>query len=155
MEFVRQTLDDILGSLSPLQVEWKDDIARRVIKRIEQLLVKSEYTAQDIHDLFAGDFEDGKLICRLFLGFSKDTFTAVLGDALGEGGQGVTRYKKDPDSYAAVLINLGLLEVMAEQTNRQPKWDDILVERLRSGRGSAISGQRRGRGLEDYVESII
>jgi hypothetical protein len=31
----------------------------------------------------------------------------------------------------------------------------VLVERLRSGRGSAISGQRRGRGAEDFAEAIV
>ena len=44
---------------------------------------------------------------------------------------------------------------MVEQINRQPKWSDVLVERLRSGRGSAISGQRRGRELEDFAENIV
>ncbi len=39
--------------------------------------------------------------------------------------------------------------------NYQPVWSDILVERLRSGRGSAIQGQRRGRGLEDFAEAIV
>ena len=44
---------------------------------------------------------------------------------------------------------------MAEEANRIPHWTDVLVERLRSGRGSAISGQRRGRDLEDFAEAII
>lgn len=30
-----------------------------------------------------------------------------------------------------------------------------MVERLRSGRGSAIQGQKRGRGLEDFAEAIV
>lgn len=41
------------------------------------------------------------------------------------------------------------------ETNRMPRWSDVLVERLRSGRGSAISGQRRGRGVEDFAEAIV
>ncbi|MCC6967498.1 MAG: hypothetical protein IT391_14600 [Nitrospira sp.] len=44
---------------------------------------------------------------------------------------------------------------MAEQANRVPKWNDTLIERLRSGRGSAISGQKRGRGVEDFVETVV
>lgn len=44
---------------------------------------------------------------------------------------------------------------MAEEVNRRPHWSDVLVERLRSGRGSAIAGQRRGRGVEDFAESIV
>jgi hypothetical protein len=53
------------------------------------------------------------------------------------------------------LLRLGILETMAEQTNRVPRWSDILVERLRSGCGSAISGQIRGRGVEDFAEAIV
>jgi len=155
MEFFQQSLDDILESLSPLQVEWKDDIAVRVIERIEHFPIKETYTEADIHALLADHFNDGWLIYRLFLGLSKDAMTALLHDALGEGGQGVTRYKKEPDVYIGALVDLGLLDAMQEQTNRQPQWSDVLVERLRSGRGSAISGQRRGRGLEDYAEGII
>jgi len=44
---------------------------------------------------------------------------------------------------------------MATAINRRPVWSDILVERLRAGRGSAISGQKRGRGLEDVVEALV
>ena len=44
---------------------------------------------------------------------------------------------------------------MAEEANRKPHWSDTLVERLRSGRGSAISGQKRGRGVEDFAEAIV
>jgi DpnII restriction endonuclease len=44
---------------------------------------------------------------------------------------------------------------MAEEANRQTQWTDVLVERLRSGRGSAISGQRRGRGVEDFAEAVV
>ena len=44
---------------------------------------------------------------------------------------------------------------MAEEANRKPHWSDVLVERLRSGRGSAISGQKRGRGVEDFAEAIV
>ena len=34
-------------------------------------------------------------------------------------------------------------------------WSDVLVERLKGGRGSAIKGQQRGRGLEDFTEAIL
>jgi hypothetical protein len=44
---------------------------------------------------------------------------------------------------------------MAKETNRKTHWSDALVERLRSGRRSAISGQRRGRDVEDFVENIV
>jgi hypothetical protein len=55
----------------------------------------------------------------------------------------------------ADLVSAGLLTAMADEANRKLHWSDVLVERLRSGRGSAISGQRRGRGAENFVEAIV
>ena len=67
----------------------------------------------------------------------------------------MTAYRKAPDAFLEALVGLGILEAIGEQTNRTPKWSDVLIERLRSGRGSAISGQRRGRSVEDFVEAIV
>jgi len=44
---------------------------------------------------------------------------------------------------------------MVEEVNREPRWSDTLVERLRSGRGSAIIGQQRGQQLENEVRGIV
>jgi len=35
MEFVVQELEEIVDSLRPLTVDWKDETARRVIDRLE------------------------------------------------------------------------------------------------------------------------
>ena len=37
MKVIAQKLDDILDSLRPLTVEWKDDTASRVIDRLKVL----------------------------------------------------------------------------------------------------------------------
>ncbi len=50
---------------------------------------------------------------------------------------------------------MGLCEAMTTTVNVKPVWSNILKERLRSGRGSAIQGQQRGRDLENFVEEII
>lgn len=155
MEIIKQNLSDLLSNLSPLTVDWRDDVAQRVIEQIERIEIKETYDRHDINDLFSENFEDGKLICRLFLKLSKDSFTAYLSDALGGGGQGIKRYNSDQENFITALIDMGLLDAMASHVNVEPKWSDVLVERLRSGRGSAISGQKRGRGLEDFVEDII
>ena len=99
MKFVKQTLDLILQNVSSLDVDWKDDIAKRVIARIEGIPRKDDYEQRDVLELFSGDFDDGLLICRLFLGMSKDTFLVVLADALGPGGQGVKRYTNHRNQY--------------------------------------------------------
>src|SRR5258707_14185083 len=74
---------------------------------------------------------------------------------LGYGCIGVQRYQTDRVMYHDELERLGLSEAMGATINYEPIWSDILVERLRAGRGSAISGQRRGRGLEDFAEAIV
>ena len=155
MEVVAQTLDEILDNLISIEVDWKDETARNVIERLKAFPVKDHYTNADIAGLLTQNFEEGKLICRLLLGLSKDRFEGLLANALGKGGTGVKRYKADPDRFLEALEELGLTEAMAAETARNLHWSDRLVERLRSGRGSAILGQRRGRSVEDFVESIV
>lgn len=162
---VTQALSDILDSLQPLQVEWQDDVAKRVIDRLKAFPIKEAYTEGDVRAIIENDkpvnrltgqdFEDGLLVIRTFLGLSKDQFSGALADALGEGGAGLQRYKKDPANFLTALTDLGLLDAMVTEVKRPLHWTDTLVERLRSGRGSAISGQRRGRVAEDFAEDII
>ena len=155
MEVVVQTLEEILDSLQPIEVDWKDETARNVIERLKEFPVKDHYTSDDIVGLLSQDFKEGKLIFRLFLGLSKDRFESFLANALGKGGTGVKRYQANPEEFLNALEDLGLQQAMATETNRVLHWTDTLVERLRSGRGSAISGQRRGRHVEDFAESLV
>jgi hypothetical protein len=155
MEVIAQKLDDIIDSLRPLTVEWKDDTARRVIDRLKALPVKKAYAIEDVKALLDGNFDDGILICRLFLGISKDEFVSVLRGIRGDAGIGVKSYRANRDAFIDHVISTGLLDAMAEEANRKPHWSDVLIERLRSGRGSAISGQRRGRDVENFAEAIV
>lgn len=161
MEVVSQRLVDILDGLRALTVDWQDEVALRVIDRVRGMPVKSVYTEDDVRALLdEGTFDDGLLIARLFLGLSKDNFTSALMGALGapaagQQGYGVLRYRADPAAFFSALSNLGLLEAMASETSRPLHWTDTLVERLRSGRGSAITGQVRGRGVENFAEEKI
>jgi hypothetical protein len=172
VRIVTQSLTEILDSLQPLTVEWQDDVAYRIIERLMKFPVKVTYTekdarytekdaravlenGKDVERLNAQDFDDGLLIARLFLGLSKDQFTGVLTSGLGAGGAGLKRYQKNPAYFLSVLTDLGLLDSMMTEVNRPLHWADTVVERLRSGRGSAISGQKRGRSAEDFAEEII
>jgi len=65
MEVIAQKLDDIVDSLRPLTVEWKDDTARRVIDRLTAMPVKKAYSTDDVKALLDENFDDGILICRL------------------------------------------------------------------------------------------
>lgn len=155
MEVISQKLDDIIDSLRPLIVEWKDDTARRVIGQLRKLPRKSAYTVTDVKALLDESFDDGILILRLFLGLSKDQFVSLMRNARGSAGIGIKSYHTDQNAFLDDILSTGILDAMAEEANRQPHWSDVLVERLRSGRGSAISGQRRGRNVEDFAEAIV
>lgn len=155
MEVISQKLDDIIDSLRPLIVEWKDDTARRVIGQLRRLPRKSAYTVTDVKALLDENFDDGILILRLFLGLSKDQFVSLMRNARGSAGIGIKSYHTDQNAFLDDILSTGILDAMAEEANRQPHWSDVLVERLRSGRGSAISGQRRGRNVEDFAEAIV
>jgi len=144
-----------MATLQPLTVEWMDEVARRVIDKIETLPVKPLYTEADVTAFLDDHFDDGLLICRLFLGLSQDQFMGMLRGALGEGGAGVTRYRKDRAGFLEGFLSLGLLEAMTAEANRPLRWSNVLVERLRSGRGSAISGQKRGRDVEDFAIAVV
>jgi DpnII restriction endonuclease len=155
MQVIQQTLDDLVASLGPLPVEWMDEIAANAIARLTAIPVKEMYGRTDIAALLEGDFEEGILCCRLFLALSKDSMEGALRDELGHGGIGLRRYQADREAFLDALERLGLTDAMTTTINYEPIWSDILVERLRSGRGSAIQGQRRGRGLEDFAEALV
>ena len=155
MESLDQQLEDILKSLSPLETDWMDEIAEKSITKLQAIPIKPDYTINDVRSLLDDHFTEGLLCCRLFLGLSKDRMETELRAQLGSGGIGIKRYKKDPTAFLSVLSELGILDEMSAIINYKPVWYDILKERLRSGRGSAIEGQRRGRGLENFSEEVI
>lgn len=159
MRVVHQNFDQIIDSLSPLEANWMDDKADAIMERIQGVPIKAEFNRDDIASLIDAkdgpSFQVSKFCVGLFLGFSKDKLEAELADRLGPGGTGIKRYQSDQDAYLDVLADLGLIDAMTTTVNRVPVWSDILKERLRSGRGSAIQGQQRGRGLEDFAEEII
>jgi hypothetical protein len=155
MQVINQSLDELEKSLSPLDVTWMDETAENVIAMLTAIPQKTTYARDDIGDLLDKDFDEGILACRLFLGLSKDNMDAALKEQLAPGGSGVTRFKKDREAFLDALVDMGLVERMEVMVNHQPVWSDILVERLRSGRGSAVSGIKRGRDLEDFAEGLV
>lgn len=150
-----QTLEEVVNSLSPLEVDWMDDTAVSAIAKLTKIEAKNAYDRDDIAILLDEKFDEGILCARLFLGLSKDRMENELRNILGSGGIGVKRYQADADVFIDALVSLDLPEKMAKAINYEAVWSDILIERLRSGRGSAISGQKRGRGLEDFTEELI
>ena len=79
MQVITQSLEEVLKSLQVLEVDWQDDVARRVIVRLHDLPVKGAYTAEDIRSILdTGKFPDSQIMIRLFLGQSKDQFESRL-----------------------------------------------------------------------------
>ncbi|TPI32976.1 hypothetical protein FJW08_07315 [Mesorhizobium sp. B3-2-1] len=150
-----QSLEEVIDGLSPLNVDWMDDIAASAIARLTALPKKAEYTRNDIAALLDDNFAEGLLCARLFLMLSKDSMESLLRKELPGSSIGINGYKADREGFFDALERLGLLVNMGTVINHKPVWSDILVERLRAGRGSAISGQKRGRGLEDFVEALV
>lgn len=165
MKRERQTLAEILEQLSPVETSWRDHHATSVIQRLQALPRKPTYDRGDLKNLLVTDplppdltpkqyFETGLTAVRLFLDLSKDELTAELRNRVGSG-IGVQRLQQDPDGFLDALVDMGALGQMAVTVNTPVQWHDILTERLKGGRGSAIKGQRRGRSLEDFVERLI
>lgn len=165
MKRYRQTLDELLSQLSPVDTSWRDAHADRVIQRLQQIPRKPGYTRTDLLQLLHTEhaseetkpkeyFEAGLTAIQLFLDLSKDELTAELRERLG-GTLGIARARKDPEGVCDALEAMGILERMALTINTPIGWSDLLTERLKSGRGSAIKGQRRGRHLEDFVEQRL
>ena len=155
MKRYRQTLEEIQRALLPVETNWCDPHAEKVISKLKEIPTKKGYGPSDIRDLLTGDFDVGQTVIRLFLDRSKDEATHELKTALGEGGIGIKRYNADPKRYVSALMKLGLASAMADCVHRPLHWSDSLIERLKGGRGSAIKGQQRGRRLENVVEQVL
>jgi len=151
-----QDTEDLLEKLTALETVWKDDKAEQIISYLDRMEDKHNYSRGDLRRLLDADFELAMVAFQLFLERSKDEFTSELRAALsGLPGSGKTAYRENPERFVALLDHLLLREAIEKTVNREYTWRDIVIERLKVGRGSAIKGQYRGRALEDFVESVV
>lgn len=156
----RQSVEEILQQLSTVETTWRDDVADSVIKIVSSIPPKKRYDRSDLVALLEGNSANRKqfdavlTVIRLFLDISKDDFQTLTRDRLG-GTLGLQRLKKEPETVYSALESFGLLELMSKVVNTPVTWHELLTERLKGGRGSAIKGQRRGRFLEDFVERVL
>ncbi|MDF7826886.1 DpnII family type II restriction endonuclease [Pontiellaceae bacterium B12227] len=155
MKRQRQKLEDIVSSLTQVDANWLDEHASNCIQLLRRIPEKKTYSRKDIENLLSTDFHTASTVVRLFLDVSKDEMTVRMKEKLGAGGIGIKRFKKDPEDFLDALCFLGLPQKMKAAVNTPLQWSDLLVERLKGGRGSAIKGQQRGRGLEDFTEELL
>lgn len=149
MQRYRQTFDEIISQLSAIHSEWKDDRAGLVIELLGNIPEKSSYTRVDLRSLLERDFKSALTLIQLVLDLSKDEFF------LGRKGFGVKAFQRDPDALLQRLEDLGTLEKLRELVATPVTWRDLVVERLKMGRGRAIKAQKRGRFLEDQTKEIV
>ena len=152
MRRVVQSLDQIIEQLSDISSDWKDEHFLAVEKLFEIVDKNVDYTTT-ITTILDQDFKAGKTLLRSFLSLSKDQFDLKLKSSLN--GSGVKLYQKDKIAFINALGNLGLNSEINKLTSRQYTWKDIISEKLKSGRGSAIKGQKRGRDFEDEIEVVV
>lgn len=155
MKRQRQTLEEIVGSLSAIRSSWRDAHTDAVLALLDSILLPEKYDESIIRQLLDANFEAGLTIIRLALDLSKDELSLALKGELGTGSSGSFRYRKEPDALVSALLRLGTPGAIEELVNTPVSWRSVLAERLKSGRGSAIKGQARGRFLEDATQKIL
>lgn len=164
LERRRQTTDEIIKSLSILESSWKDAHAEAVISLMGSFTESTGYSRKDIEELLnvsegttsldKKDLEERLTLIRLFLDCSKDLFMGQFKNMTGST-PGISFLRSKPDEFIQALWLMGLPEAIQHCLSRKYSWKDVMTERLKGGRGSAIQGQLRGRNLEDFVEKII
>lgn len=150
----RQKLEDLMDSLSEIESTWMDAHAETVLRLASKIRRKPAFQIEDLRRILDTDFKAGLTFIRLVLSLSKDKFEPALKDALGAGNTGSKRYESKPEEFLIGLEKLGILGALGDLVNTPVSWKDILAERLKHMRGSAVSGQTRGRSLEDFTERL-
>jgi len=158
LQRVQQNLEEIIARLSRIEAVWKDDVAGEIeaeINYLRKLLKKGKPFSEELVELLLKKkFDIYLTIFRLFLELSKDEFEGSLRESL-PNGMGIKAFREDSKPLVNFLIGEGLIETVNEYLSRRWSWHDVIMERLKLGRGSAIKGQKRGRYLEDAVEAVV
>lgn len=157
MERHQQTRSELIELLGEVKTDWKDQDAKKFIDFLTVLPNGGELDKNAIIKILSQDFDDGILFFRLLFEQSKDEFTLTMRALFinEESGSGKTAFRKNPSKFADKLISHHLPEIYQSTITKNFTWKDIVLERLKSGRGSAIKGQTRGRNLEDFVEAYV
>jgi hypothetical protein len=158
LQRIEQTVKDITNKLSRIESAWRNGISDEIEQELaclkERIDNKPHFDETLIKELLDKNFRIYLSIFRLFLEYSKDEFEGFLREALPDG-IGIKAFKHDCDLFVKALVNLGLKEAVQNHIGKRWAWTDVIIERLKLGRGSAIKGQKRGRYLETHVEAVI
>jgi hypothetical protein len=153
----KQSKVELLEKLGAVDTNWKDEFTISFLDFLAQLPESDELTRDTIIKILENDFNNGILFFRLIHEQSKDEFNITLRKIFLDfsKGPGKNSFRLDPSKYVDKLIENGLADSFKHTIKKNYTWKDILLERLKGGRGSAIKGQTRGRNLEDFVERYV
>ncbi|MFN3997269.1 hypothetical protein [Algoriphagus sp.] len=153
----KQTKSQLIESLGEVKSDWKDDFSVHFLKIIAG--IDFNYNVSEIHliQILQKDFDAGITFFRLVLEQSKDEFTETLKALFfnSQIGCGKNGFISNPNEYIRILKEYGLIDAINMLISRDYTWKEVIQERLKMGRGSAIKGQKRGKNLEDFVESFV
>lgn len=155
MQRYRQTEDQLLSLISPIEVDWRDEHFEAVWSLLQKVPSKIVYGLRDIEELYDIDFDAATTATRLLLDLSKDSFNIAVKNQMDGKGPTKTSFRADRSAYLHTLQSLGVVQALNRIAAQKFTWKDLLAERLKSGRGSAIRGQKRGKALEDFAEELI
>ncbi|MEB2776502.1 DpnII family type II restriction endonuclease [Algoriphagus sp. D3-2-R+10] len=153
----KQTKNQLVADLGEVLTDWRDAFAMNFIEYLNNLEQNGDLKEEHLINLLEEDFEIAITLFRIILEQSKDEFKETLKAIFYDSikGYGKTSFKSSPIEYVKSLNKLGLAQKINEMSARTYSWKDIIEERLKMGRGSAIKGQTRGKNLEDFVEIIV
>jgi hypothetical protein len=157
MERHVQSKEELRTQLSEVITDWKDDFAIEFLDFLALLPQQRALDKDSIKEILEKDFRRGLLFFQLICEQSKDEFAIVLKSLFIDfpKGAGKNSFRENPDRFVDILISYGLITKFQHILLKDFTWKDILMERLKGGRGSAIKGQTRGRNLEDFVEMYV
>ncbi|WP_421874884.1 DpnII family type II restriction endonuclease [Marinoscillum sp.] len=157
MQRHKQTKHELIPKLGEVLTDWKDDFARTFVTFLTDFNVEKSVTTEHLKGLLEKNFDAGITLFRLVLEQSKDEFTETLKALFFDNkyGHGKISFRNNPNEYLAVLENYGLVKAINTLISRKYTWKEVIQERLKMGRGSAIKGQKRGKNLEDFVEVLV
>lgn len=157
MQRHKQTKIELISKLGEVLTDWKDEFAEIFVRYLANFDGGSSVTLDDLKNLLENNFDAGITLFRLVLEQSKDEFAETLKALFydNENGHGKTAFKKNPDQYVKTLEDYGLLKSLDSLMSRKYTWKEVVQERLKMGRGSAIKGQKRGKNMEDFVENLV
>lgn len=157
MQRHKQTKDELIPKLGEVLTDWKDDFAKTFVTFLTDFNDDKSVTTEHLKSLLEKNFDAGITLFRLVLEQSKDEFTETLKALFFDNkyGHGKISFRNNPNEYLAVLENYGLVKAINTLISRKYTWKEVIQERLKMGRGSAIKGQKRGKNLEDFVEALV